>query len=75
MLGNWSVTSNNMRLLKRNSFLSDKIETSAQIYNRSPERTRPLGGGWFFKIVEISEYNEVKIGDLLNDEILFKEVN
>lgn len=74
ILDNWSVTSNNMRLLKRNSFLSDKIETSAQIYDRSPERTRPLGGGWFFNIVEISEYNEVKIGDFLNDEILFREV-
>jgi hypothetical protein len=69
MLSNWSVTSENMRIFRKNSILSDNIELSSQTYDRRLERKKPMGCGWFFSIVEISEYNEVKIGD-----ILFREV-
>lgn len=69
LLRNWSVTPENMRIFRKNSILHDNIELSAQIYDRSPENNKHKGCGWFNSIVEISEYNEVKMGDMLFREV------
>ena len=49
---------------RKNSIMSDEIETTAETYDNSPERTQPIGCGWFHSIVDITEYNGAKIGDM-----------
>ncbi|MCH5349852.1 MAG: hypothetical protein J1E40_11060 [Oscillospiraceae bacterium] len=54
---------NEIRLLMENSILKDKVEVIAQSLDWSPERSQPLGCGWFDSIVEIDKYKGVEIGE------------
>lgn len=58
-----------MRLLRNDSVLKDKVSFSASILDWSPERKQPLASGWFDSIVEIDKYNGVEIGDTKYIEI------
>ena len=53
---------NETRLLLGNSILKDKVEVISQSLDWSPERTQPLGCGWFDSIVDTDKYNGVEIG-------------
>ena len=59
-----SGSDRNVKLASKNSILSDEIETTAETYDYSPERTQPIGCGWFHSIVEIDKYNGAKIGNM-----------
>ena len=59
-----SAPDRNITLDRKNSIMSDEIETTAETYDNSSERTQPIGCGWFHSIVDITEYNGAKIGDM-----------
>ena len=59
-----SSSDRNIALDRKNSIMSDEIETTAETYDNSPERTQPIGCGWFHSIVDITEYNGAEIGDM-----------
>ena len=51
-----------MRLLRENSILTDKVEVIAQSLDWSPGRSQPIGCGWFGSIVETDKYKGVEMG-------------
>lgn len=53
---------NEMRLLRNDSVLKDKVSFAASTLDWSPERKQPLAVGWFDSIVEIDKYEGVEIG-------------
>ncbi|MBO4866962.1 MAG: hypothetical protein J5582_10460 [Ruminococcus sp.] len=68
-LNHLSNTSEDIRLLRKNSILSDEINITSETYDRSSEKEKPKGCVWFSSIVEINDYNGARLGDML-----FKEV-
>ena len=54
----------NITLSRKNSIMSDEVETTAETYDNSPEKTQPIGCGWFYSIVDINKYDSVRIGNV-----------